>query len=46
MKKLNVLSKARVPPTDEKGHIIPPLAFRRLKAQGRIRHIPMTTDGR
>ena len=46
MKRLNVLSHARAPPTDNKGRIIPPLAFRRLKAQGRIRHLPMTLDNR
>lgn len=45
MKRLHVLTEARIPPTDNKGRIIPPLALRRLRAQGRIKHRPMTTDG-
>ncbi|XP_002125954.2 uncharacterized protein LOC100182340 isoform X1 [Ciona intestinalis] len=46
MKRLDVLSDARVPPTDDRGRILPPLSFRRLQAQGRIRHLPMSLDNR
>ncbi|CAK8694688.1 testis-expressed protein 52-like isoform X2 [Clavelina lepadiformis] len=42
MKRLNAFSEARVPPTDDKGRILPPLSYRRLKAQGRIKHLPMS----
>merc|ERR1712228_971069 len=46
MKKLRAMSDARVPPTDDRGHILPPLAFRRLQAQGRIKHMPNYIDNR
>nr|CAB3266913.1 uncharacterized protein ENSP00000372125 homolog [Phallusia mammillata] len=46
MRRMKMMSDARVPPTDDKGRILPPLAFRRLKAQGRIRHQPMSLDNR
>jgi len=46
MKKLRAMSDARVPPTDERGFILPPLEYRRLQAQGRIKHMPNYFDNR
>ena len=46
MKKLRAMSDARVPPTDERGYILPPLEYRRLQAQGRIKHMPNYFDNR
>ncbi|XP_039267548.2 testis-expressed protein 52-like isoform X2 [Styela clava] len=44
MKRLKVMTTARVPPIDNRGRIIAPMTLRRLQSQGRIKHRPLTTD--
>lgn len=44
VKRLEIMTAGRLPPTDSVGRIIAPLQLRRLQAQGRIRHRPLPTD--